>query len=648
MGARGLVLFTLAAVLVGAGPATAATFDPVYEAKNFSKTQERFRYLVGTPGYQVLLRQKSLENEAETVQIQAGDPERHFEGQVCFQKLDGCAGEVRAYDWATRGAGVVLPVSWTARNGSVISGHVWATAGGPAKRPGVVLTTGSVQAPEELYWLTAQVLAKAGYVVLTWDVQGQGYSDTLGEGADAQDGVPSQAGEPFYDQTEDALDFFESDAGAPYAPRPSCSSATSHIAKQRRRVAAGLASAYDPLASLLDVSRVGLMGHSLGASAVSYVGELDPRVKAIVAFDNLAAPTTAPAQCRSGSSPRPDAVSLTKPSLGISNDYGLTPQPNTSLPDPDAKTAASHALSAAGVDSMELVIRGGTHYESSVIPNPAFGGSLRGNDLIPWYTLAWFDKFLRGDPTADARLLTDRWRADAPEAAVDPDGDGNMLSRYYRSRVDLHTAGGQHVVCEDLRAGTGCGLGPDGTGTAPYTPIDVVRAPEASKDGPGADAVRALGGTSTTRPAGATGAPPAANRSVGVTPGGAGCRDALAPVSRFTAKGTRITRRTLTLRGTSVDPGCGGARGAPVAVTVSVARAVGARCRFLRPDGTFGSPTSCLRTTYLPATGTSRWSFTRRAPFPRGRYKLFVRGVDADGNVERKARGRTNHALRLR
>nr|MBA2347117.1 hypothetical protein [Solirubrobacterales bacterium] len=438
-------------VLAFASPATAA-FDPAYELSNFSKINERFQHVVSKPEYQVLLREKSAIREVQGVQIFAGDPQRFFFGQLCWQKMDGCAGEVRAYDWSTRGAGLATPVSWVARNGSVISGHVWATAEGPAKRPGVVLTTGSVQAPEELYWTQIQTLAKAGYVVLTWDVQGQGYSDTFGEGEDRMDGVPSQSGRPFYDGTEDALDFFFSTPEKPYAPRPSCMTGTSHVDKQVDRLGRGLSSAYNPFAALLDTRRVGIVGQSLGAGAVSYIGQLDPRVKAIVAWDNLRAqPTTAtapPATCDSGSSPRPAQLAQTKPSLGISNDYGLTPQPNFSEPDPDGKTGASKILSAAGTDSMQLVIRGGTHYESLNIPNPAFGATLRGTDLTSFYALAWMDRYVRGDESATARLLTERWRNDPLGAAVDPDGDPNDLSRYYKSRVDIARPGGGRIVCE--------------------------------------------------------------------------------------------------------------------------------------------------------------------------------------------------------
>ena len=137
----------------------------------------------------------------------------------------------------------------------------------------------------------------------------------------------------------------------------------------------------------------------------------------------------------------------------MSADYCLPPTPNTSAADPEAKAAESLAYSKAGVDSGEIVIRGGSHLDFSFIPNPAFGATLRGADLIDWYTTAWFDKYVKGDPTADRRLLSDRWRNDALEAAVDPDGDGNAFCCYYRSRLDIALPDGGPFDCEDLRAG---------------------------------------------------------------------------------------------------------------------------------------------------------------------------------------------------
>src|SRR5207237_770596 len=83
---------------------------------------------------------------------------------------------------------------------------------------------------------------------------------------------------------------------------------------------------------------------------------------------------------------------------------GLPPAPNTQLPDPNAKSTWSFNYSKAGVDTGEIIIRGGSHLDFSFIPNQAFGASLRGADEIAWYTTAWFDKYLKGDPGADARL----------------------------------------------------------------------------------------------------------------------------------------------------------------------------------------------------------------------------------------------------
>ena len=154
----------------------------------------------------------------------------------------------------------------------------------------------------------------------------------------------------------------------------------------------------------------------------------------------------------------------------MSADYGLTPTPYASDPDRVSKSSAAQQIAAAGVPAGELVIRGGTHYEFSFIPNPAFGGTLRGEDLVAWYTTAWFDRFVKGDRKATARLFTDRWRADDDEAAVDPDHDGNLFSFYYDSPlwVDGRT-------CADLRTAQGCALAPDGFG--PFSALAASRAP---------------------------------------------------------------------------------------------------------------------------------------------------------------------------
>jgi dienelactone hydrolase len=457
--ATGAAVLALAAGLMF-GCVSASAFDPVYETKNYSKTAERAR-VYSTPEYQARLRTQSTQNWLNANQMQAKDPERNFIANLCATGYDGCAGDVRLYDWGPKGYGIVRPVLFTARNGATLSGHVWATRAGPARRPGVVITNGSVQADEQMYWYAAQTLAKAGYVVMTFDPQGQGQSDDYGEGADRNEGFPAQAdGRPFFDGTEDAIDFFLSDPRHPYEPVPSCSTGTSHAAKQDRRVAAGLDAAYDPLAGMLNPNRLGLAGHSYGAAGVSYIGQWDPRVDAVVAWDNLGGTDPNAASGTTGN-PREQPCPadpaqrtippITKPALGMSADYFLPPEPNSSQPDPESKSAESVHYSNAGVDSGELIIRGGSHLDFSWIPNPDFGATLRGADMIAWYTTAWFDKYVKQNPEADARLLSDRWFNDAQEAAVDPFGDGDMFSQYYRSRLEISRADGTRFDCEDVR-----------------------------------------------------------------------------------------------------------------------------------------------------------------------------------------------------
>jgi dienelactone hydrolase len=490
-----------------AGPASAHAFDPATEAQNFGKGNERAA-IYNTPEYQAKLRQVSIENRASAMAQQAADPERNFLAQLCATGEDGCAGDVRLYDWQANGYGIVQKVLFTARNGATLSGHVWATRAGPKKRPGVVITNGSVQAPEQVYWFVAQTLAKDGYVVLTWDPQNQGQSDSMGESPDQNEGFPAQSdGRPFFDGTEDALNFFFSNAAHPYVPQKSCSSGTSHAPKQERRAKAGLNAAFNPYWAMLDTDRVGIAGHSFGAAGVSYIGQFDPRVKAIVAFDNLGS-SDPNGGGRTGEEPCPAdpsqraAKPITKPALGMSADYFIPPTPNTSDPDPLGKSKSSFEYSKTGVDTGEIVIRGGTHYDYDWVPNPGFPATLRGADEITWYTNAWFDKYVKGSGAgADKRLLTSRWRADAAEAAVDPTADGNMFSWYYRSRLDIGLAGGGRFKCEDMR--TGCpGLVSDDGQPKGYEFVKIDTSPDkpGSRGGSGGGAGSGIRGCGDKKP----------------------------------------------------------------------------------------------------------------------------------------------------
>lgn len=170
---------------------------------------------------------------------------------------------------------------------------------------------------------------------------------------------------------------------------------------------------------------------------------------------------------------------------------------------------------------------------------------------------------------------------------------------------------------------------------------------------------RQNGGTSLT--GGGCGAPePEPDRVSGKSafsqgPGGvtASCRDVLAPRSRF-AKRSRARHRRLSLRGPSSDRGCRNAKarvsikGKVKTVWLSIAREARHRqCRYLKPGGGFTARRSCLRTIYLKAKGTKSWRLTT-GKLPHGHYKVWVRGVDVRGNVERKNRKRNFHRFRVR
>jgi hypothetical protein len=260
----------------------------------------------------------------------------------------------------------------------------------------------------------------------------------------------------------------------------------------------------------------------------------------VVAWDNLSAPnpnatnstTMMPQEQGCKDASQRIIPPLTKPALGMSADYYLPPEPNTTVPVPTAKSLESRAYSAAGIDSGEIVIRGGSHFDFDFIPNAGFGATLRGADEIVWYTDAWMDKYVKGDPDADARLLTNRWRTDGDEAAVDPNADGNDFSFYYLSRLDLHAVDGAKVDCENLRAGCASLVTSDGvTGDFNYLSYDT------SPDVPAAAGAPAVASTTVTSATTSTAAGSVASGSTAATP-----------------RATRVKPRVITTRATPTQP----------------------------------------------------------------------------------------------
>jgi hypothetical protein len=379
--------------------------------------------------------------------------------------------------WSGR-RGRAVPISYTNRYGALIKGTVYAPRPGArdpytGKKlsgpfPGVVITTGSIQGTERMYAWLAEDLAERGYIVMTYDVQGQGRSETFPHQGPVADlpfcdptakplpgeqsgcpGVISQQGANFLYGTQDALSFFQSSPSGPW-----------------RNPGAGSAkvNAYNPLWKLYDrrpdrrtvtpgrTSRIAVIGHSYGAAAVSYVQGVDPRVQTVVALDKLS----------SRSDPAWPVPRPVVPALGLQADYGFLPSAYDSCqgcspdkaPDPyRERRSGFDTWAAAGVDSMVVVPRAATHLDYTDVPL-VLPASRYGQALSSAYVQAWLAKYLKHDPTADKALLASTLHYLEPVAvgkwAPVTLKRHDSLSFYYCSAYRFRTSAGALAASPDI------------------------------------------------------------------------------------------------------------------------------------------------------------------------------------------------------
>lgn len=384
--------------------------------------------------------------------------------------------------WASSGRGEQLPVSWDNRYDVRISGHLWAPAkAGREPLPTVVVIGGNLT-NEQQYWAFAQGLAEAGYLVLSFDPQCHGasgckprpeYCDPDGAWRQPQEmGVVEQgecAGEQPKDDPAATVAFAQYGGGC--LTTGECDDATLR-ATYDRMTAPHVLGALDAVDFLLspsnawrarvDPDRIGIAGHSFGSHGALLAGNGDPlhRFATAVSWD--------------GGGALPASVPPRIPTMFQRADHDEYTA-RTRTPDPEQATSLINArqFSAAGVPTAHVALGGGsTHQEWSY--TPFFGAALAGQFVASrdgervalHYTLAWFDRFLRG-PARDAR---DRLVTRAFDASADRSSTGQgSYDVATRSNVPYTIAGentAEHLSelhpswvdapgarCHDLRQG---------------------------------------------------------------------------------------------------------------------------------------------------------------------------------------------------
>ena len=275
--------------------------------------------------------------------------------------------------------------------------------------PAVVIMHGGA-ANHEMYLWAAEGLAEAGYMVLTVNI---GRTD-----------------QTHYETTKAALEW--------------------------------LLSAGNPHAAELDRGRIGLAGHSAGGVAVSRLGQEDPRVDAIVSWD------------RAQSGAMPADLVLRTPALFVTADYNCQqvpvclPQPRQTPPEPlgpGNKDEDFQRLRAAGVDTMKVALRASVHLDFTEWPE--LNGSRYGAITTLYYTLAWFDRYVKGDRKATNRLTAKQFDTSADVHSIstgvfDPATLANVPPRIggqpVVDRLSFHFRSGWWLehgrrACENVRSG---------------------------------------------------------------------------------------------------------------------------------------------------------------------------------------------------
>jgi dienelactone hydrolase len=393
----------------------------------------------------------------------------------------GSVGDPTAYHEIT-----TTEVNFLFRSGAKLEGHLFAPVGTDGPVPGVVITTGSIQGTQHMYWWAARTLARNGYLVLTFDVQGQGESeatphapgqtapfvDPASPDGHTAEGVPFQQAFNFHEGTIDALRFFTSTAADPYVPG-GWTDADLAAARAAHDPGSEPIDWVNPLAGLFDGEHLGIAGHSLGAGAVSNVQQCSDRAdrwQEIVAFCTRSFPIDAVVGWDSlgtgggGEDPYVPVV----PGMDQQADgYFLNTTPTFEAPGPQEQQSrvdggAFATWRQAGLDTYTFTVRGGLHSEWTEVPY-ILSATSYGVRMADFYTLAWMDRYVHPDPERRADALQRLLGGPVPTAAergaavVHP-WRANLMSARYAGGFSLTEEGDGGVLrheTSDLRAYAG-------------------------------------------------------------------------------------------------------------------------------------------------------------------------------------------------
>jgi dienelactone hydrolase len=373
--------------------------------------------------------------------------------------------------------GDVTAISYRNRYGARIRGHLWRPrlpwrdpVTGRLVRAGLpaLIMLNGLGTDETAYRGIEQSLAESGYVVMTFDPQGVAPSDTepdpkarfcdpngswrrpqeiglrergpcagvapapptpgsLGPLADALGPIPVAgnyvAAAAFITALKLQRATFDASLQQAYE------NAAPNFALGALDAVSWLRSRANPWQGLIDVRRVGLMGHSLGAYGALLAGNGDPRRRfaAVVAFDDHGA--------------LPAGFGFHTPTMLQLSETADSDEPTIAPRAPDDHPSARIGLSirATRTASMQVALAGSTHQEWSYIPyqladpvaGPFLNASSLGERVGVYYALAWFDRFLKG------RAL----RHSSAESAERRDADRRLLARTFDGSADRSSIG---------------------------------------------------------------------------------------------------------------------------------------------------------------------------------------------------------------